>query len=134
MPSNLAARGHGNRDFAFRFKDAEGAPANDGRRYHSAVDWFAPGTTPVRSPGAGTIVRVDHSNDHDGPVFGGVLVVQQPDGLCWTMRHVDPKAPKGRRVEAGDVVAAVTVWNSGPDHLHLEIWSGRSAGATTPRT
>jgi hypothetical protein len=122
MPSYLAARGHGNRDFAFRFRDGEGVPSAGGARFHGGVDWFAPGNTPIRAPGAGRIVRSEPSGDRDGQVFGGVLAIEQADGITWTMRHVDPKAAKGSRVEAGDVVAAVTDWNDGPDHLHLEVW------------
>jgi murein DD-endopeptidase MepM/ murein hydrolase activator NlpD len=128
MPSYLAPRGDGNRDYAFRFLDPEGVKSQGPNRYHGAVDWFAPGGTPVRAPGAGTVVRADHSDDHDGQEFGGVLVVQQPDSLCWTMRHVDPAVRVGTRVGAGDVVARVTVWNDGHDHLHLEIWRSLGGG------
>jgi murein DD-endopeptidase MepM/ murein hydrolase activator NlpD len=128
MPSYLAPRGHGNRDFAFRFRDAEGVRSRDGNRYHGGVDWFAPGGTPIWAPGPGKVVRADRSSDHDGQVFGGVLVIQQDDGICWTMRHVDPRAGLGARVAQGEVVASVTVWNDGTDHLHLEIWRTLAGG------
>ncbi len=128
MPSYLAPRGDGNRDYAFRFPDPEGVKSHAGGRFHGGVNWFAPGGTAIRSPGAGTVARAERSDDHDGQVFGGVLVVQQPDGICWTMRHVNPRAATGARVAAGDVVAGVTVWNGGPDHLHLEIWRSLGGG------
>ena len=65
MPSYLAARGHGNRDFAFRFPDAEGVKSQGGGRFHGGVDWFAPGGTPVHAPGGGAVVRADRSSDHE---------------------------------------------------------------------
>ena len=60
--ANLMARleplpvsmGHGSE---FRVVDPEGAPAADGRNYHAAKDWFAPGGTPVRAPIDGAVVE-----------------------------------------------------------------------------
>lgn len=128
MPAYLAARGDGNRDFAYGFADAQGAPGADGRRYHSAVDWFAPGGTVVRAPAAGTVVRVVSSRGTSGQVFGGVLEVEEPAGITWVMRHVDPLVPLGREVPAGAEVAAITRWEDGWPHLHLEVWRSRSGG------
>ena len=107
MPAYLAGRGDGNRDFAYNVADAQGAPAADGRRYHSAVDWFAPAGTVVRAPGAGTVVRVVASRGTSGQVFGGVLEVEEASGLTWVFRHVDPTVPLGREVPAGAEVARV---------------------------
>lgn len=126
-PAYLRGRpGAVNRDFAFRLVDAQGAPSATGTRYHSAVDWFAPGLAEVWAPRAGRVIRVSPSSGNTGQVFGGVVSIQEPSGLVWVMRHVDPAVTLGQNVAGGERVARVTAWRDGPSHLHLEIW--RSAG------
>lgn len=128
-PAYLSARaGAINRDFAFKFQDAQGAPSRDGHRYHSGVDWFAPGGTPIIAPRSGVITRSVSSSDTTGPVFGGIVEIEGDDGLTWVMRHVQPVARVGARVVAGDVVATVMPWGGGWPHLHLELWRDRSGG------
>jgi murein DD-endopeptidase MepM/ murein hydrolase activator NlpD len=129
-PAYLVARGDANRDFAFGFKDAQGAPSADGNRYHSAVDWFAPGGVPVKAPVEGEVIRVSPSKGDSGQVFGGVVEIQEPSGAVWVMRHVDPlmMLSVGRRVAPGEMVATVTRWRDGGPHLHLEIWRSRAGG------
>jgi murein DD-endopeptidase MepM/ murein hydrolase activator NlpD len=127
-PSYLKARGDANRDFAFRLPDAEGSPAGDGRSYHSAVDWFAPGETPVLAPVAGTVSRVMPSRGDRGQVFGGVVAIVEPSGFVWVMRHVEPGVVPGQEVAAGEVVAILTPWRDGGPHLHMEIWRSQSGG------
>lgn len=128
-PSYLAARaGAVNRDFAFGFRDAEGAPGSDGHRYHSAVDWHAPAGAVVVAPRAGTVTRAYTTSDVWGPVYGGVVEITEPNGTVWVMRHVVPSAPLGRAVAAGDPVARVSEWASGGPHLHMEIWRGKAGG------
>lgn len=128
MPSYLARRGDLNRDFAYRLVDGQGAPSGDGRKYHSAVDWFAPAKTPVRAPTAGRVIRAERSSDHTGPVFGGVMAVEEPTGLCWVMRHVQPRLAVGAEVDGGQEIADVFDWHGGGDHLHLEIWKSAQGG------
>jgi murein DD-endopeptidase MepM/ murein hydrolase activator NlpD len=128
MPAYLASRGDANRDFAFSAVDAQGAPDRDGRRLHSAVDWFAPGGTVVRAPAAGAVVRVVESRGSTGQVFGGVLEVEEPSGIVWVSRHVDPRVMLGADVPAGGEVATVSRWADGWPHLHLEIHRSRSGG------
>lgn len=107
----------------FGLQDAEGAPANDGRRYHAGKDWFAPGGTAVRSPVSGEIVEVKPSRGNSGQIFGGVVKVRGEDGKVWVFRHVDPTGVReGQRVGAGDLLARVTDWTGGPDHAHIELW------------
>jgi murein DD-endopeptidase MepM/ murein hydrolase activator NlpD len=128
-PSYLAARaGAVNRDFAFRFADAQGAPSSDGRRYHSAVDWFAPKGTAVLAPRAGVVIRAFSTGDISGPVYGGIVEVEEANGTVWVMRHVVPSVPLGRAVEAGEPVATVSPWTDGSSHLHLEVWRSKAGG------
>lgn len=128
-PSYLSGRGTQNRDFAFKVPDPQGAPAFDWRRYHGAVDWFAPGGYPVQSPVSGTVHQLDRSSITTGQVFGGVLRIRDGAGRIWVMRHVTPgRLNVGNHVEAGQVVATVTRWRSGSPHLHLEIWKSAAGG------
>jgi murein DD-endopeptidase MepM/ murein hydrolase activator NlpD len=127
-PSYLRARGDGNRDFAFNLRDAEGAPCRAGGKFHSAVDWFAPGETPVKAPVSGTISRVQPSRGNTGQVFGGVVDILEPSGFVWVMRHVEPGVVPGQQVDAGETVAILTPWRDGGPHLHLEIWRTQSGG------
>jgi murein DD-endopeptidase MepM/ murein hydrolase activator NlpD len=127
-PSYLKARGDFNLDYAYRLRDAQGAPANDGQRYHSAVDWFAPGAYPVRSPVAGRVYQVDNSRGTTGQVFGGVVRILEPSGVLWVMRHVDPLVAVGTPLQPGLIVATVTPWRDGSPHLHMEIWRTPTGG------
>lgn len=130
-PSYLSARaGAVNRDFAFNLVDPEGAPGADGRRYHSGVDWFAPRDIAVAAPRAGRVVRYEPSSDSSGPVFGGVLAIEETSGVVWVMRHVNPVAKLGSEVAPGDAVATVHAWDGGATHLHLEIWRTLAGGYT----
>ena len=112
----------------FRIPDAEGAPADDGRRYHAAKDWFAPGGTPVRAPVDGTVVEAKVRRTNTGQVFGGTVKIQGADGRVWVFRHVDPNVAIGAAVRAGQVVAAVTPWRDGSPHAHIELWKTLAGG------
>lgn len=114
----------------FSLADAEGAPADNGVRYHAAKDWFAPGGTPVRSPIDGEIVGVYRTDDKDGQVFGGHIMVRGEDGRVWVFRHVDPaeNLKVGDRVVAGQPIAAITAWTGGPPHAHVELWKTLDGG------
>lgn len=127
-PSYLKSRGDANVDYAFRFPDAQGAPASDGRRFHSAADIFAPGGTPVLAPVPGRVVESTPSRGNSGQVFGGVVKVRDPSGMVWTHRHVDPDVPYGAEVAAGQQIARVSAWRDGGPHDHLEIWRSLGGG------
>lgn len=113
---------------AFRYPDPEGAPDADGRRYHAALDWFAPGGHPVRSAVAGVVVEAKPSRGITGQVFGGTCKVRAPGGLVYVMRHVAPHVVVGQPVAAGERVAIVSPWADGPPHVHLEIWRELAGG------
>lgn len=114
----------------FSLADAEGAPANDGTHYHAAKDWFAPAGSTVRSPIDGEIVGIYRTEDKDGQVFGGHIMVQGDDGRVWVFRHVDPteNLQLGDRVFAGQPIAAVTAWTGGATHSHVELWKTLEGG------
>lgn len=128
-PSYLAGRGTQNRDFAFKVPDREGARARDGGRYHAAVDWFAPGGRPVRSPVPGIVHELERSSVTTGQVFGGTLRIRDASRRIWVLRHVTPaRLEVGDHVDAGQDIANVTKWRSGSPHLHLEIWKTAAGG------
>lgn len=127
-PAYLKQRHDQNRDFAFSIVDAEGAPSADGRRYHSAVDWFAPGGTTVVSPVDGMLAGVTQSTTMVGQVFGGVVRIRDGAGRVWVMRHVDPKPYLPARIAAGESIGKVTPWRDGAPHLHMEIWKTLAGG------
>ena len=112
----------------FGVADREGAPANDGRRFHAGKDWFAPGHTPVRAPVSGRIVEAKPSLVDVGQVFGGTAKIEAADGKVWVFRHVVPQVSVGRRVSAGAQIAKVTKWRSGPSHAHVEVWKSLNGG------
>lgn len=129
-PSYLRARGTANRDFAFRFADAQGMHSSSGTRYHGGVDWFAPGGTPFRSPQAGVVVEARDSGDTSGPVYGGTVKVRTVDGIVWVARHVNPTVSVGQAVSAGEEIARVTRWSDNPtsSHGHVECWRTLGGG------
>jgi murein DD-endopeptidase MepM/ murein hydrolase activator NlpD len=110
----------------FRLVDAEGAPSNNGTRFHAAKDWFAAAHTSVRSPVGGKVIVAVRSDDSSGQVFGGVTKIQAADGKVWVMRHSQPTVDVGDRVSAGQVVATVHEWLDGPEHIHFEVWKTRN--------
>jgi len=117
--------GHGSE---FRVEDPEGAPAANGRSYHAAKDWFAPGGSPVRAPERGRVVEARRSKTSVGQVFGGTVKVEQAAGRIWVMRHVHPRVDVGQRVDAGQLIATVVAWKSGPPHVHIELWKSLGGG------
>lgn len=113
---------------AFMTADPEGAPGPGGK-YHGAVDWGAPGGTPVVSPVSGTIVEVKPSVGNSGQIYGGVVKVQESGSQrVFVMRHIDPTITNGATVSAGDKVGTVTDWTGSYDHIHLEVWKTLAGG------
>lgn len=113
----------------FRVRDAEGAPAPDGSRYHAAYDLFAKADSPIRAPEGGTIVEVRPSRGTSGQIFGGTVKVQTPEGRVWVFRHVTPGSlAEGTKVTAGQEIAKVSPWNDGPEHTHIELWKTFKGG------
>lgn len=127
-PSYTRARGHANRDFAFRFRDAQGACCYLGAKVHSAVDWFAPGSHALVAPVTGRVFDARRGTRWSGPVYGGVLGIERADGICVVMRHVEPSVVVGQVVVAGQRVGSVSPWSDGWSHAHVEVWRSRAGG------
>lgn len=125
VPPLAVSMGHGSE---FRVEDPEGAPAANGKCYHAAKDWFAPGGSPVRAPTKGTICEARPSKTSRGQVYGGTVKIEQPDGRIWVLRHVHPRVTLTARVGAGELVATVVAWKSGPSHVHIELWKSLGGG------
>jgi murein DD-endopeptidase MepM/ murein hydrolase activator NlpD len=127
VPPLSVSMGHGSE---FRVEDAEGAPAANGKRFHAAKDWFAPGGTAVRAPTDGSVCESKPSKTNVGQVFGGTVKIEEGDGRVWVFRHVNPRVSNGERVGAGELVATVVNWKSGPSHVHIELWKTLAGGYT----
>ncbi|HSI30959.1 MAG TPA: peptidoglycan DD-metalloendopeptidase family protein [Miltoncostaeaceae bacterium] len=125
VPPLAVSMGHGSE---FRVEDPEGAPAANGRSYHAAKDWFAPGGSPVRAPERGRVVEARRSKTSVGQVFGGTVKIENAAGRIWVMRHVHPRVDVGQRVDAGQLIATVVPWRSGPPHVHIELWKSLGGG------
>jgi peptidoglycan hydrolase-like protein with peptidoglycan-binding domain len=111
----------------FKVQDAEGAPSDDGHRYHAGKDWFAPGGTILSAPARGPVLEARPSRGNSGQVFGGTVKIQGPK-YVHVFRHVNPGVVVGQTVAAGAPVARVTDWTDGPDHSHCEVWLTFSGG------
>ena len=114
----------------FSYVDAEGAPDHRGVRHHAAMDWMAPGGTPVFAPIAGRIIEVRQSRGNSGQIFGGVVKLQELGGRVWVFRHVRPTVQQGLPVAAGQQLATVVRWADNPSssHTHIELWKTLSGG------
>ena len=106
-----------------------GAPGPDGKLYHAAKDWFAPGGSRVVAPISGTIVEAKPSLTDTGKVYGGTVKIRAlRDSKVWVFRHVNPKVAVNQPVIAGQPIARVTAWKSGPSHAHIEVWKTQTGG------
>ena len=63
-----------------------------------------------------------------GQVFGGTVKIENAAGRVWVMRHVQPRVDVGQRVDAGQLIATVVPWRSGPPHVHIELWKSLGGG------
>ncbi len=116
----------------FLIADPEGAPDNAGRKFHAGLDWFAPTGTVVRAPVAGKIIEAKPSRGTTGQIFGGTAKIEARDRKVWIFRHVVPNVKVGDSVSAGQPVASVSRWDSGPEHAHIEIRKTNEGGHHIP--
>lgn len=112
----------------FAFVEEQGAPDRTGVRHHAGLDWFAPVATVVRAPVAGRIIEANPSTKTSGQVFGGTVKIEAADRRVWIFRHVVPNVGVGARVVAGQPVAAISQWDDGPEHAHIEIRKTNEGG------
>jgi murein DD-endopeptidase MepM/ murein hydrolase activator NlpD len=93
-------------------------PIDGGERIHEGVDLAAPLGTPVRTSGAGVVLRAGAE-----PGYGNLVVVDHGGGLETRYAHLaSMSVAVGDRVAAGGAIGAVgsTGRSTGP-HLHFEI-------------
>ena len=112
----------------FSFVEPEGAPDAHGVRHHAGLDWFAPTGAIVRAPVAGRIIEAKPATTTSGQVFGGTAKIEAADRKVWIFRHVVPAVAVGDQVAAGQAVAAVSRWDDGPEHAHIEIRRTNAGG------
>jgi murein DD-endopeptidase MepM/ murein hydrolase activator NlpD len=112
----------------FRLVEPEGAPDKHGVKHHAGLDWRAPAGAVIRAPVGGKIIEAKRTNDISGQVFGGTVKIEAGDRKVWIFRHVVPSVQVGDRVTAGKPVAAVSQWNDGPEHAHIEIRKTNAGG------
>jgi murein DD-endopeptidase MepM/ murein hydrolase activator NlpD len=112
----------------FAFVEPQGAPDDSGVRHHAGLDWRAPAGTLVRAPTAGKIIEARPATTFTGQVFGGTVKIEAGDRKVWIFRHVIPSVALGAAVGRGQPVAGVSRWDSGPEHVHIEIRKTNDGG------
>jgi hypothetical protein len=110
----------------------EGPADAHGVHKHGALDWFASGGTGVVAPSPGKIVEIKASKGTSGQVYGGVVKLEQADGIVWVFRHVNPTSSirVGASVSAGTTLARIVRWSDSPSssHCHIEVWRTLAGG------
>lgn len=112
----------------FQLVEPQGAPDKSGTKHHAGLDWFAAAGAVVRAPVAGRIIEANPSLKTSGQVFGGTAKIEAADRKVWIFRHVVPSVGVGDTVAAGQPVAAVSQWDDGPEHAHIEIRTTNEGG------
>lgn len=112
----------------FALQEPEGAEDVTGIRHHAGLDWRAPAGAVVRAPVAGRIIEAKPSKGTKGQIFGGTVKIEAADRRVWIFRHVVPGVAVGASVGSGQPVAAVSQWDDGPEHVHIEIRKTNEGG------
>lgn len=112
------------------FHPTEGLPGN------WAIDFCAPGGTPVVASFAGRIERLSGHDPATGThgryrdIFGWSTYIRRADGVLAYLTHQGSRAvAEGQTVAAGQVIGSVGHWpgNPGRSHTHLGITSPKGA-------
>lgn len=100
----------------------------EGIAHNYALDYMAPGGTPVLAVEIGTILRC---SGHDpsqgvigGDIYGWNTYLITKDGLIYFYTHQDRRYVKyGDRVKRGDIIGRVGSWPGDPgrSHTHLGV-------------
>ncbi|MGW4031095.1 M23 family metallopeptidase [Streptomyces sp. NPDC004838] len=90
---------------------------------HSGQDFAVPTGTPVKSVGAGTVVKAGPNGAGDGPAYGNAVVVKHNNGKYSQYAHLSSvHVVPGQTVKAGQQIAlSGNTGNSSGPHLHFEI-------------
>jgi len=98
-----------------------------GLAHNWALDFMAPGGTPVLAVEAGTIWRLsghDPAGGVNGDIYGWNTYLMTRDGLMYFYTHQDLRFVKlGQRVKRGDIIGRVGQWPGDPgrSHTHLGV-------------
>jgi murein DD-endopeptidase MepM/ murein hydrolase activator NlpD len=100
-----------------------GAARSDGR-IHAAIDFIAPGGTPVYAMTDGKVVRTSLFFQNTSAVE-----VQNTDGTIARYCEISPSVSVGTTVHRGDLIGKIMTNNAGTAMLHLEMYMGTSTGS-----
>lgn len=113
LPLRWPVRGPVNSEFGRRLSPWNGKP-----EHHDGIDIGTSPGTPVKSPGAGTVIAASSEGD-----FGRHVTLDHRNGVRSLYGHLKKFDVKvGQRVEKGQVIGLVgsTGQSTGP-HLHYEV-------------
>ena len=114
LPLHWPVHGHITSDYGLRRSPWGGG----GQEHHRGLDIRSPPGTPVRSPGAATVVAVSSHGS-----YGKNVVLDHGNGVKSRYAHLQKLEVKvGQQVEEGQVIGLVgsTGRSTGP-HLHYEV-------------
>lgn len=102
-----------------------------GYRGHEGADFACPAGTPVLAVKAGTVVTSTAKKKNGKYVsYGEYIIINHGDGTMTLYAHM---LPNSRRVSENDTVSqgqqigqVGTTGNSSGNHLHFEVWSGKT--------
>ncbi|MFI6288707.1 M23 family metallopeptidase [Streptomyces sp. NPDC051018] len=99
---------------------------------HSGQDFAVPTGTPVKSVGAGTVVKAGPNGAGDGPAYGNAVVVKHNNGKYSQYAHLSSvNVVPGQIVKAGQKIAlSGNTGNSSGPHLHFEIRTTPNYGSS----
>lgn len=93
-----------------------------------ALDFMAPGGTPILAPQDATVTRWSGHDPatgvHDGDIFGWSVYLTTSGRVVYFATHMgDRYGPPGAKVKRGDLIGHVGHWpgNSGRSHTHLGV-------------
>ncbi len=100
-----------------------GAARANGRA-HAAIDFIAPGGTPVYAMTDGKVIRISLFFQNTSAVE-----VQNTDGTIARYGEIGPAVSVGTIVHRGDVIGKIMTNNAGTAMLHLEMYRGTASGS-----
>lgn len=103
-----------------------------------ALDYMAPGGTPVLAVEAGTIWRLSghdpNSGVSGGDIYGWNTYLQTRDGLLYFYTHQDMRYVRlGQKVKKGDVIGRVGKWPGDPGRSHTHLGVTHPMGTTASK-
>ncbi|MGW5851618.1 M23 family metallopeptidase [Streptomyces sp. NPDC055254] len=92
-------------------------------RKHSGQDFAVPVGTPVKSVGAGVVVKAGPNGGGDGPAYGNAVVIKHANNMYSQYAHLSKIQVRiGQKVATDQRIAlSGNTGNSSGPHLHFEI-------------